>query len=345
MADTAIEWTGRVWNPVAGCSIVSPGCTNCYAMKMAARLDAMGVPAYAGLTMKTKAGAVWTGEVREVEVAMTKPLRWRKPQEIFVNSMSDLFHESVPDAVIDRAFAVMALSPRHTYQVLTKRSERMRAYLTDPAMVKRVIHEAFRIDCEGGAWMAADHEIAADPIFPLPNVLLGASVEDQIRADERREPMAKIAASGWATFVSYEPALGAVDWTGWEFLQWLICGGESGPKARPMHPDWARMARDFCGRFKIAFFFKQWGAWKEALHDQDGPTVHEVDVAEDAAEAFLALVPAAQRGFLTVDGRLYRSPLDLPQEKPARLMHRMGKKAAGRTLDGAIHDAMPGVGG
>jgi protein gp37 len=130
MAESAIEWTEQTWNPIVGCSVVSPGCTNCYAMRMAARLERMGQKRYRGLTKPSKAGPVWTGQMRLVEEALTLPLRRRKPTTWFVNSMSDLFHESVPDEWIDRVFAVMALCPQHTFQVLTKRADRMRAYLS-----------------------------------------------------------------------------------------------------------------------------------------------------------------------------------------------------------------------
>lgn len=140
---SSIEWTQATWNPIAGCAVVSPGCTNCYAMKMAARHEAMStaqgrVSPYDGLTKKTKAGAVWNGEMRLVEPALDLPITWIKPRTIFVNSMSDLFADGVPDAWIDQVFARMAVTYRHTYQVLTKRSARMRAYLTDPATPGRI---------------------------------------------------------------------------------------------------------------------------------------------------------------------------------------------------------------
>lgn len=330
MADSAIEWTGRVWNPIAGCSIHTPGCTNCYAMRMAARLEAMGQAAYVGLTTKTKAGPVWNGKVRLVESALTKPLTWRKPQTIFVNSMSDLFHEDVPFEWVDRVFAVMALTPQHTYQILTKRPDRMRAWLAEKwqgTPAQRIdFADGTHLDVPTGGetgrryqveqacepflqefglvdttrdelWTADGSSKAMQWSWPLPNVWLGASVEDQVRADERQAPMAEIAAAGWQTFVSYEPALSHVAWAGWEFLRWIICGGESGPKARWMHPICAREARDFCAEWGIAFFFKQWGtyAWVEKVEGDPS-----------------TLTP-----------------------------YRAGKKAAGRLLDGRLHDDMP----
>ena len=286
MADgTGIEWTSATWNPLVGCSLESPGCARCYAMRLAARLERMGSARYAGLTRETKAGAVWTGEVRLVEEALTQPLRWKRPRRIFVNSMSDLFHEDVPDEWIDRVFAVMALAPQHTFQVLTKRSERMRAYLDG------------RTGSLGGriyphwAEFGTAHKIGLRPEMlhlPLPHVHLGVSVEDQARADERiPHLLATPAAVRW---ISAEPLLGPVDL---RFLQpgdppveidalagthgvyrphggenasldWVVVGGESGPGARPMHPDWARSLRDQCAAAGVPFFFKQWGTWAPA---------------------------------------------------------------------------------
>ncbi len=297
-----IEWTDATWNPITGCSVVSPGCTNCYAMKLAGgRLRHQ--PSRAGLTLATKAGPVWNGQVRLNEAELLKPLSWRRPRKIFVCAHGDLFHESVPDAWIDRVFAVMALCPEHTFQVLTKRSARMRAYSTNKDTVRRIIHEAFRQDCEAGAWMSADHEIAGEPVLPLPNIWLGVSAEDQDRANERVRDL--IATPAAVRFISAEPLLGPLDLctAGMKingkldllsgerrFIGWVIVGGESGPGARPMHPDWARQIRDDCGAAGVPFFFKQWGACK-------------------------------------------------PMEGGAWI--RGGKKAAGRLLDGVEHNAMP----
>lgn len=350
-----IEWTEATWNPIVGCSIVSPGCTNCYAMKMAARLDAMRQPRYAGLTKPSKGGAVWTGEMRLVEDALTIPLRRKKPTTWFVNSMSDLFHESVPDAWIDRVFAVMALCPQHTFQVLTKRSARMRAYMA-PGMrsargrVGTVAHAmSCRFQCAG-----------MPPAWPLPNVWLGVSAEDQRRADERVPDL--LATPAAVRFVSAEPLLGPIDflsveWPGLEGhrvdvlrkgfwsepgahpltakaagagepkgwftnhsdmpgrLDWIIVGGESGPEARPMHPAWARSIRDQCAGAGVAFHFKQHGAWAPLQADGgEWPTDSETLIR------------------LGCDGS--RVPDGWP-------MQRVGKKAAGRLLDGVTHDAMP----
>lgn len=204
---TNIEWTNETWNPLVGCSFQSPGCTNCYAMNMAYRQQAMGTPQYAGTAKKTKAGPVWTGKVNFVESALLKPLSWKKPRLIFVNSMSDMFHPDVPFEWIDRIFAVMALSPQHTFQVLTKRSDRMREYMTG-----RILgNQAEYLENEIGL-IAADNNLAGDggeTNKPLPNVWLGVSVEDQKRADERIPDLLQTPAA--KRFLSCEPLLGSVD--------------------------------------------------------------------------------------------------------------------------------------
>lgn len=232
MAETTnIEWTGATWNVITGCSIKSPGCAGCYAMGLAAtRLQHH--PSRAGLTMQTKTGPVWTGEVRFNEQWLDQPLRWKKPTDIFVIAHGDLFHENVPFDWMDRVFSMIRSAPWHRYQILTKRPEIMARYVLDYAVQA-----------------------------PMPNVWLGTSVERQREADERRAPLAALAEMGWNTWVSYEPALGMVDWSGWEFIRWMVSGGESGPKARPTDPMWHRAARDFCVAHGIPFFFKQWGAW------------------------------------------------------------------------------------
>lgn len=294
MADkTGISWTDATWNPIVGCSVVSPGCTNCYAMRDAARIVRCSEGAgrashYEGTIEPSKAGPVWTGKVALApDHIVAKPLSWRRPRRIFVNSMGDLFHESVPDEWIDRVFAVMALAPQHTFQVLTKRSGRMREYLSGEAL-RRVAAAANRIRAVTGMIT-----------WPLPNVWLGVTAEDQTRADDRVPDL--LATPAAVRFVSCEPMLGPVDlltaWCGesaldsecwgdcaWcknghpplhncqkgrqsledlirgkSGLDWVICGGESGPNARPMHPDWARGLRDQCAAAGVPFHFKQWG--------------------------------------------------------------------------------------
>lgn len=228
MADTQIEWTDATWNPVAGCSIVSAGCTNCYAMQLAKRLEAMGVEKYKGLTRTSGNRTVWNGKVREDLSSLEIPLKWTKPRTIFVNSMSDLFHEDVSEPFIHDVWDVMRQTPRHNYQILTKRPERMLEVLS-----------------------CRDEEI-------LPNVWLGTSVEDSstvYRIDILRKVPAKI------RFISFEPLIGSVGTVDLSNVHWAIVGGESGPKARPIKESWIDEIHDQCSIYDTAFFFKQWGAW------------------------------------------------------------------------------------
>lgn len=245
MAETTIEWTDATWNPVAGCAIITPGCTNCYAMRMASRLDAMGVAKYQGLTRKSGGRYVWTGKVRLDEASLDIPLRWRKPRKIFVNSMSDLFHSDVPATFIARVWSVMAQTPQHTYQILTKRPERMREVLTELDL----------------------------PV--LPHVWLGTSVEDGAvlaRLDDLRATPALV------RFVSFEPLIGSVAQADLTSIHWAIVGGESGPRARPMASEWVDQIRAQCRRAGTAFFFKQWGGRnkKAAGRTYDGRTWDEL---------------------------------------------------------------------
>lgn len=224
MADSTIEWTDSTWNPVAGCTIVSSGCTNCYAMRMAARLEAMGTAKYRGTTRRSGGRAVWTGQVNLDEDALAVPLGWRKPRRIFVNSMSDLFHEAVPASFIRRVWSAMQSAHWHEFQILTKRPGRMRQILSDV------------------------------PI--LPNVWLGTSVENAdhvARLDDLRATPAAI------RFVSFEPLLGPVGEVDLGGIAWAIVGGESGPGARPMETAWVESLHRRCIAQGTAFFFKQWG--------------------------------------------------------------------------------------
>lgn len=347
---TSIEWTEATWNPIVGCSIVSPGCTNCYAMTMAARLDAMGtLPHYGGTTQKTKAGPVWTGKLALApEATLLAPLRRRKPTVYFVNSMGDLFHEDVPDAWIDRVFAVMALTPQHTYQVLTKRSARMRAYMdqasgriADGTIALRKHPLAIARGVGPSAVVPVPHLRPGAQWWPLANVWLGVSAEDQRRADERIPDL--LATPAAIRFVSAEPLLGPIDfgqtqeglpnnaWLTWlDKLDWIIVGGESGKGARPMHPDWARAIRDQCAAAGTAFFFKQWGAWAPLIdRERDDPDVrrdYSYRFADNDKTRWLNL--EGGRGFhgerFHVMGRASKA-----------------KAKAGRLLDGVTHDAMP----
>jgi len=280
---TRIEWTNRIWNPITGCTPVSAGCDNCYARRMAKRLQGAGVTGYE--TVIGRHG--WTGAVELVESRLQQPLRWRKPRRIFVCSMGDLFYEGVPFDFIDRVFAVAALCPQHTFQVLTKRAERLLNYLT-----------ASRGGCRGTADRVSetcgDHfgweDAYINPVssWPLPNVWLGVTVEDQAAADERVPLLLQTPAA--VRFVSCEPLLGPVNIFGdgklYKALKrlsdvvqdsihqprigvdWVIVGGETVPGARPMHPDWARSLRDQCIEAEIPFFFKQWGGPRTPLSRQ-----------------------------------------------------------------------------
>lgn len=391
---TTIEWTEATWNPIAGCSVLSPGCTNCYAMKMARRLELMGSATYAGLTLPSKAGPVWTGRIELNEKALLEPLRRRKPTMYFVNSMSDLFHGAVPDEVIDRVFAVMALCPQHTFQVLTKRSARMRAYLSglEGRSMAEVFDNLLR-NCRQprGGWPAANIRIGSKDrrpeglLLPLPNVWLGVSVEDQKRANERIPDL--LATPAAVRFLSCEPLLGPVslelawhgenalegdcwgdcawcvkgfpplhncksgqqseaDWLkGRSGLDWVIVGGESGAEARPMHPTWARALRDECADAGVPFFFKQWGQWApvcEMTEEQIDACYHPAPISRPYASRRLR----RRQCVLHVDGErfdgeaMFRRPA-FEQGRGAMTMMAIGKKAAGRTLDGVTHDAMP----
>ena len=228
MATSRIEWTDATWNPVAGCSILTAGCTNCYAMEMAKRLEAMGVQKYTGLTRRSGGRTVWNGVVREDIGALSLPHAWKKPRKIFVNSMSDLFHERVSDSFILKVWAVMRDTPHHSYQILTKRPQRMAELaLQDTGTV-------------------------------LPNVWLGTSVEDEYAVrrleDLRRTPAA-------IRFVSFEPLIGAIGRVDLGGIHWAIVGGESGRHARPVREQWIDEIYTQCLQYQTTFFFKQWGAW------------------------------------------------------------------------------------
>jgi protein gp37 len=227
-----IEWTDVTWNPVAGCSIASSGCSNCYAMRMAARLQAMGHHKYNGTTRKSGGRYVWTGKVNVDESSLYAPLEWRKGKRIFVNSMADLFHEAVPDEFIVRVWEVMEACPQHHFQVLTKRPDRM-ASLFDKGILKNLMH-----------------------------VWLGTSVENAEVADRIKD----LSAIRNATlFVSFEPLIGPIKNIDLRAVHWAIVGGESGPRARPMKKEWVEILYDACRRDDVAFFFKQWGGRNKKL--------------------------------------------------------------------------------
>jgi protein gp37 len=319
---TKIEWTDATWNVVNGCDLVSPGCTNCYAMRQAHRF-----PVRRGLTKPSKAGMVWTGEVRFNEKVLLQPISWKRPRKIFVCAHGDLFHEKVSDEWIDKVFAVMLLAPQHVFQVLTKRPERMRSYMTDSSTAACDRRGAALIDIWNRAGTHDGERIFESP-WPLPNVWLGTSVEDQKRADERIHILLSTPAA--VRWLSCEPLLGPVTLN---YLQpgdppteidalngthgvlrphggkcakidWVVAGGESGPGARPMHPDWVVSLQQQCEAAAVPFLFKQWG---EYLPDQIGP--------EDARS-------------------LHHPPGHV-------IYNKVGKKAAGRKLFGVTHEGYP----
>lgn len=287
---TGIQWTDETWNPTRGCSIVSAGCTNCYAMGVAHRFSGEGQP-YEGLTRKSGGRPVWTGDVRLVPEKLDEPLRWRKPRRIFVDSMSDLFHPDVPDEYIVRVFDVMRQCSRHTFQILTKRPERMADFC-----------RRLRFDGSGAGtmWLAATDREGGYPVMGgngatgMTWVWLGTSVENQEAANERIPHLLRCPAA--VRFLSCEPLLGPIDLSQWirpvehgtivfttkpqthpegakisiitDLIHWVIVGGESGPRARPCDVQWFRDIRDQCREAGVPVFVKQLGAQ---------PTAHEPD--------------------------------------------------------------------
>jgi protein gp37 len=355
---SAIEWTDTTWNPVTGCDMVSAGCGlprdvdndgdptgGCYALAMAKRLKAMGSAKYQQDGDPRTSGPGFA--VTMHPDVLTEPLHWRQPRRVFVNSMSDLFHPRVSDDFIARAFAVMQLAERHTFQVLTKRSPRMRSLLSNPEFLTHVDDHRARIAPGCG-----------DFTWPLPNVWLGVSAEDQLHSDRRISDLRRTPAA--VRFVSAEPLLGPLDltrhlaphtttaWTprhlrdtaqkrvlaqhvraaarrlGDHYIDWVITGGESGPAARPMHPAWARALRDQCEAADVAFFFKQRGEWSWDMPGADPWLEPDLYVNEATGE--------------TGDEAAAIDALGSWQG-----VWRVGKKRAGRMLDGRTHDDFPEV--
>lgn len=334
---TAIEWThwpnrvGVTWNPIKGCSRVSEGCRNCYAERMAARFSDSfinpGAP-FAGFANMTANGPRWTGRVELDERKLREPLSWKKPRVAFI-SMSDPFHEKLTADQIVGMFEVMSAAKDHVFIVLTKRPERIVPVLYD---------EPGRFYLGGGDY--------------FPNIVIGTSVENQETADKRLPFLAELknASMGWTTMVSYEPALGPVVWPASHRLatdqerdageagairksppfDWLVAGGESGPGARPSHPDWYRQARDFCQAAGVPYFFKQWGAWAPHSHGfRDGGKY--------------------DWGTVTAGGEFFRTATpwnghDDDGSGEASMIC-VGKKAAGSLLDGIDWKELPKMAG
>ncbi|WP_018991269.1 DUF5131 family protein [Aromatoleum toluclasticum] len=340
---TGIEWTDATWNPVTGCSKVSAGCKHCYAERDWARLSANKSTRYFGRKFT---------DVQCHDDVIALPLRWTKPRRIFVNSMSDLFHSDVPDAFIDRVFAAMALTPHHTYQVLTKRPERMRDYLSssarrdDWARAGDMIAESMEPQRYANISHVGEpgNLVSVFSAWPLPNVWLGVSIEDQETA-AARIPLLLDTPSA-VRWISAEPLLGSVDLRllqqpdgqrrdGLNYgLHWVVVGGESGPKSRPMHPQWARTLRDQCAVAGVTFLFKQWGEWAPR-----SDCYHTLTCGQAAAE----IDPSATKWpciRLTGAGRNGRDLANACDGDDC-YMQKVGKKLAGRLLDGVLHDAYP----
>lgn len=356
-SNSKIEWTDSTWNFFGGCRKVSEGCRHCYAIKDAHRLA--GNPntkisgKYRGTT--TPAGDNWTGRITFDKSVLFKAFQWTQGRRIFVNSMSDLFYEGVKDEWLDLAFTVMALNPQHTYQILTKRPERMRYYLEGLVMrgYESLVNTYFdevadfifrtgrggergnlRSSVRRGGWDYAferdEYDNHSYRLFYrgpqiLPNVHLGVSVEDHAAACRRIPQL-------WETpsavrWLSCEPLLGPVDITNWQLgLDWVVAGGESGRDARPCHPDWARSLRDQCQTWGIPFFFKQWGSYQ--------PVTPLYDERDDAAEN-------GRGDLISMDSSGYIWEQYQPNDPQTWLFEKIGKKSAGRLLDGRTWDEMP----
>ena len=325
---TSIEWTDETWNPVTGCTKVSAGCDHCYAETLAERFR--GTPGHYfenGFDVQLR------------EHKLTEPLRWRKPRKVFVNSMSDLFHDAVPDDYIAQVFAVMGMARRHTFQVLTKRHARMRSLISSEDFQTRVGQFRYRL---------GDNEPTAGDLswgWPLPNVHLLVSVENQQWAEIRIPALLDTPAA--VRGISVEPMLGGIDLCicmvpnrpGYENracalhgdgqrLDWVIVGGESGRRARPMHPDWARSLRDQCVAAGVSFMFKQWGQW-----GLEGETAHYL-----ATDGTLY----APGDLVYPDGPRYDDALRAGHNRGLHTVYRVGKGRAGRELDGRTWDEYPG---
>lgn len=346
MADrTSIEWTDATWTPVKGCTRASEGCRNCYAEIMAARFSGPGQWGEGLATIvQTPAGKDhrWTGAIRFDEAELLKPLSWRRPRKIFVCSTADLFHEGVTDEQIDRVFAVMALCPQHTFQVLTKRSARMRAYMLgqhfDGVRRMRVLDGASRLARD---WKQHARAVWQAETWPLPNVWLGVSAEDQPQWDKRTADLRETPAA--IRWVSAEPLLSNINmrfavakvgpdgrfprFADARGIDWVVAGGESGPGARPLHPDWVRSLRLQCAFAGVPFLFKQWGDWAPYLdRDKEDPDWRAPYSRFERSKGFCFINRAGGCGFH--GDRLH-------------VMQRVGKGRAGRTLDGVVHDAYP----
>lgn len=340
---THIQWTDATWNPIRGCSRISEGCRNCYAEGVANRFKGEGMP-YEGLIAST---GQWNGNIKVVDSVMDQPIRWRKPRKIFVNSMSDLFHENLPFEQIDKIFGVMwaCLGSDHIFQVLTKRAERMHEYFSAD---RREQWARWAVNYGGAFEPDAIYDQTAYADGPYPNIWLGVSVEDQKTADERIPLLLDTPAA--VRWISAEPLLKPVNlvsagglWSDMNgnpvpcpyrevqsgnrkrHLDWVVVGGESGSRARPMHPDWVRSLRDQCVASKVPFFFKQWGEFADQTND------------EKKAENNIIITKAGN----TFAGYKHGSVVEQVVRGDGARMVKVGKKAAGRLLDGKEWNQYP----
>lgn len=343
---TKIQWTEATWNVCVGCTKVSAGCQNCYALRMAVRLaHNPKIPKkdrerYRSTIRETKRGWEWSGKVALFEDRLEQPKSWRKPRMVFLCSMSDICHEDVPDWFIEATFNAMLWNDyyggdygqKHIFQVLTKRPERLANLLS------------------GNVWRPCAH--GALPVAPpndngvLPErIWVGITAEDQKALDARAYHLWRIPAK--MKWISHEPALGQLNLSARygegqpddppapisEWINWVVTGGESGPGARPMHPDWARSMRDQCAAAGIPWFFKQWGEWRECFDKW---------VKYEATERDLQYI-----GLMEYDGRFRvapKLPLSVQETHCTEAdcwMIRLGKKQAGRVLDGQTYGEYP----
>lgn len=336
--ETAIEWTDSTWNPVSGCVKVSPGCANCYAERYAKRR--LGGVRWAPWSAKYAPRNV----VLKLDRLMD-PFRWYEPRKVFTCSMSDLFQDAVSDSYIVSVFAVMAAAWWHTFQVLTKRPERMARFMESKENAVLEATKLTRLMVTESSRRSRTKVGQGFFRWPLPNVWLGTSVEDQPRADERLRHLCQI--RGALLFVSAEPLLEAVelghflrdyplasrttsDWKSAPAIHWVIVGGESGPNARPMNPEWATKIRDDCSRARVPFFFKQQGEW--AICDW-------VTSFGKCAKGHKTTIVDSEK-----DCGYYCDEAVGHVDHGGYVMCRVGKKAAGRLLEGRSWDEVPDVG-
>lgn len=407
MAKSKISWTERVWNPIRGCSKVSEGCRNCYAERMAGRFCKEGQP-YHGLVDVDPKGRLaprWTGEARFIPEMLDAPLRWKKPSTIFVNSMSDLFHESVTFEQIAAVYGIIAACPQHTFQVLTKRPKRMVKFYEWIETHPHWSHPMQDALCEHPGPLPGLEDDTGDTVsrevggksWPLPNLHLGVSIENQTHVERIEHLRQCPAAIRW---VSLEPLLGPVDLRdhlhstrtlhvkldiagalrkrSFEYftdgdgkqvhpvtaeielrkrlergekyfpmcdcanfdpqkgcepiatprIDWVVVGGESGPNARPIHPEWVRSIRGQCKEANVPYWFKQWGEWNVAS-------------VENGCSGSIMPESGSLYTWLGIDGKT-SNPSFHGLKEPVYAMQRVGKKTAGNLLDGVRYEMRPG---